>query len=77
MGGNLDEDTIKRWAQRELRGKKITGANIRADNHWIYQWGVDLEEQGNTLADVQHYAALLDEYRREFNLDVLAHDFLG
>lgn len=76
-GGNLDEATVKRWAQRELRGKKITNANMRFDNHMLYSWGVDLEEQGCELADVQHFAALLDEYRKEFHLGVLATDFLG
>jgi len=76
-GGNLDEAQVKEWAKRELRGKKITNANTRFDNHMLYAWGIDLEEQGCQLADVQHYAALLDEYRREFKLDVLAKDFIG
>ena len=76
-GGNLDEDVVKRWAERELRNKHITNANSRFDNHFIYQWGVDLEEQGCLWADVQHYAALLDEYRRDFHLDTLGKDFIG
>jgi DNA polymerase-1 len=29
------------------------------------------------VADVQHYAALLDDHRKRFSLDVLAKDFLG
>src|SRR6188768_119357 len=76
-GGNLDEDTVKRWAQRELRGKKITNANTRFDVHMLREWGVDLEEQGCEFSDVMHYAALLDEYRMEFALDVLVKDFLN
>ena len=27
--GNLDEAVVKRWAQRELRGKRITNINTR------------------------------------------------
>ena len=76
-GGNLDEETVKRWAQRELRGKHINNQNIRFDIHMLRAWGVDLEEQGCTFSDPSHWAALLDEYRKEFNLDVLAKDYLG
>src|SRR3954469_8749382 len=60
-GGNLDEDVVKRWAQRELRGKRIINTNIRFDIHFARVWGVNLEEQGNEVADVGHYAALLDD----------------
>jgi len=76
-GGNLDEAQVKEWAKRELRGKRITNVNMRFDNHMLYQWGVDLDEQGCTLEDPQHWAALLDEYRKEFGLDILGRDFLG
>lgn len=76
-GGNLDEAVVRRWAQRELRGKRLTGANIGFDVHQMYMWGIDLEEQGCTVSDVQHYAALLDDYRRRFSLDDLAKDYLG
>jgi DNA polymerase I-like protein with 3'-5' exonuclease and polymerase domains len=76
-GGNLDEETVKRWAQRELRGKRLTGANIGFDVHMLHAWGVDLEAQDCQVSDVQHYAALLDDNRRKFSLDTLAQDFLG
>lgn len=76
-GGNLDEATVKRWAQRELRNKKLTNANSRFDNHMMHVWGVDLEEQGCSWEDVMHFAALLDDYRKEFGLEVLGRDFLG
>lgn len=75
-GGNLDEAVVKRWAQRELRGKRIINTNIRFDIHMSRVWGVDLEEQGNTVADVSHYAALLDDHRERFALDLLIPDFL-
>ncbi len=85
-GGNLDEATVLRWAQREVRGKHIVNANTKFDIHMARAWGVDLEEQGNTVSDVQHYAALLDDNRgavsrsdglRPFSLDALAQDYLG
>lgn len=76
-GGNLPEERVKEWAQRELRGKRITNTNTRFDVHHLYQWGVDLEEQGNEVSDVSHYAALLDDSRRVFNLEKLGQDFVG
>ena len=76
-GGNLDEVTIKRWAERELRGKHINNQAIRFDIHMMCAWGVDLEAQGCTFSDPSHWAALLDEYRRDFHLDTLAKDYLG
>lgn len=76
-GGNLDEAVMKRWFQREVRGKRITNAGIKYDNHIALNSGIDFEAQDNILSDVQHYAALLDDYRRQFNLNILAHDFLG
>lgn len=76
-GGNLDEATCKRWAERELRGKHITNINTRFDIHQGRVWGVDLEAQGNTVSDVGHYAALLDDHRFKTNLDALITEFLG
>lgn len=76
-GGNLDEETIRRWAQRELRNKHIVGLNVRFDAQMLKSWGVDLEEQGCTLSDVQHSAALLDDHRKQFSMEALAPDYLG
>jgi DNA polymerase-1 len=76
-GGNLDEETVKRWAQRELRGKRITNLNTRFDVHMLREWGVDLEAQGNEVSDVGHYAALLDDHRQKFSLDAIMKDYLG
>lgn len=75
-GGNLDEAIVKRWAERELRGKNITNINIRFDVHMSRVWGVDLENQGNTVSDVGHYAALLDDHRYHMSLDSLIPDYL-
>lgn len=74
-GGNLEEETIKRWAREQLRGKKITNSKTKFDLHQSREWGVDLEEQGCTFSDIQHTAALLDDHRKRFGLDVLAQDY--
>ncbi len=76
-GGNLDESVVKRWAERELRGKRITNLNTKFDIHQMREWGIDLEAQDCTFSDVGHYAALLDDSRKKFNLEDLSQDFLG
>lgn len=76
-GGNLDEAQVKRWAERELRGKRITNLNTRFDLHMLREWGVDLEAQGCEVSDVGHYAALLDDHRLHFSLESIAQDYLG
>ena len=76
-GGNLDEAVVKRWAQRELRGKHIRNINTRFDIHMGRVWDVDLEAQGNTVSDIGHYAALLDDHRMHFSLDHLIKDILA
>lgn len=74
-GGNLDEERVKEWARRKLRGKKIVNAKTKFDVHMSREWGVDLEEQGCTFSDVHHTAALLDDHRKRFALDVLDEDY--
>lgn len=75
-GGNLDESVVRRWAERELRGKTLYGANIKFDVHVLREWGVDLEAQGCRVSDIQHHAALIDDHRRKFSLEVLSQEFL-
>ena len=76
-GGNLDEETVKRWAQRELRDKRINNHSLRFDMHMSRAWGVDLAEQNNTFHDVAHSEALLDDHCRDFSLDAIAMRRLG
>jgi DNA polymerase I-like protein with 3'-5' exonuclease and polymerase domains len=73
--GNLSEETVKRWALEQLRGKKIVNSKTKFDVHVAREWGIDLEEQGCTFSDVQHTAALLDDRRKRFSLDLLAADY--
>ena len=75
-GGNLDEAVVKRWAARELQGKQLIGLNVRFDLHHLREWGVDLEGV-STASDVAHSAALLDDHRTRFSLDLLAQEYLG
>lgn len=75
-GGNLDEKVVKRWAERELRHKRIVNLNTKFEMHVSRLWGVDLVEQGNTFGDVAHYAALIDDRRRTFSLEAIATDTL-
>ena len=76
-GGNLDEAVVKRWAQEQLKNKKIINLNTKFDIHMLREWGVDLEAAGNTVSDVAHSAALLDDHRQRFSLDRLSQDYLG
>jgi DNA polymerase-1 len=76
-GGNLDEKIVKRWAKKELVGKDLVFLNAKFDNAMFWRWGIDLEAQENRLHDVSFMPALLNEYRRRFNLEELCQDFLG
>ena len=74
-GGNLDEEAVKRWTREQLRGKKVVNSKTKFDVHMAREWGVDLEAQGCTFSDIQHTAALLDDHRKRFGIDVLAADY--
>jgi DNA polymerase I-like protein with 3'-5' exonuclease and polymerase domains len=76
QGPNLDEATVIRWHKEELKNVKITNANTRFEVHIARNDGVDFEEQGCEVSDVQHYAALLDDHRHRFSLEALCNDYL-
>ena len=61
--GNLPEEQVLEWSRRELRGKRIYFANANFDIRMFRRDGIRLDEQGNSFADIQHYAALLDDSR--------------
>jgi DNA polymerase I-like protein with 3'-5' exonuclease and polymerase domains len=83
-GGNLDEAVVRRWAETELKGKRLIGLNLKFDAHFLREWGVNIAEN-NTLGDVAHYAALLDDHRGEgwhrtetpFSLEAVGLDYAG
>ena len=76
-GGNLDENSVKRWARSELAGRHLSSLNAKFDVHVSYNWGLDLESIGCTMHDPAFKAALLDENRRKFNLSILSKEVLG
>lgn len=82
--GNLDEATVYRFAQVELKGKSLRNINTRFDIHMGRKWGerlgnggLDLEEMGCSVSDVGHYGALLDDHRFHTSLDSLIPDYLN
>lgn len=78
-GGNLPEGPVLEMLNREVRGKHVDNVNTKFDIHIGRESGVDLaaDDRENTFGDVAHHAALLDDQRRRFNLELLGHDFLG
>ena len=76
-GGNLDSRAILRWAKQELAGRHLCILNAKDDIHVMYRWGLDLESIGAKLHDPAFKAALLDENRMKYNLNILLQDVLG
>jgi DNA polymerase I-like protein with 3'-5' exonuclease and polymerase domains len=75
--GNLPREQVIKFLQDVLPNVSITNANTKFDVHMLRKAGVDLEAMGCKVSDVQHYAALLDDNRKKFNIDLLAEEFLG
>lgn len=85
-GGNLSEEMMYEWCQRELPGKLITNTNMRFDCHIALAWGrkmgrggLDFEKMGCRVSDVSQYAALLDDHLQanRLSLDSMIVDNLG
>lgn len=76
-GPQHDEATVKAWALRELRGKRIENLNTKFDIHLMESWGVPLREMGCTFHDVAHSEALLDDHNKDFDLEHLGQKRLG
>lgn len=74
-GYNLDRDAVVRWL-KDLTNLHITNHSTDFEVHMALTLGVDLEAQGCTVSDIAHTAALLDDHRRQFSLEVLAREFL-
>lgn len=73
-GGNLPKEQVIAFL-RDLKGKKITNAKTKFDLHIGHNDGIDFEGQGCTFSDIQHTAALLDDHRKRFALDILCADY--
>jgi DNA polymerase-1 len=76
-GGNLDENAVRRWAKANLRGRRLCALNAKYDVQVSRNWGLDLESIDARIHDPAFKAALLDENRRRFNLNMLSQDILG
>src|SRR5262245_17505635 len=76
-GQNHDVEATRRWFRKQIRDKHVTNVKTSFDNHVITSWGENFEAQGCTLGDVSHYAALLDDHRKRFSLEVLSQAYLG
>jgi DNA polymerase I-like protein with 3'-5' exonuclease and polymerase domains len=78
-GGNMDRGTIIRWAREELGSfhGEVVGAKLDYDLDGLSTcWGVNFPRDV-VFHDVQVAEPLIDEWRREFNLDALSKDYLG
>jgi Mesyanzhinovviridae DNA polymerase len=76
QGPNLDPEVMRRWISTELKGKRLTNLNTRFEVHMSKNMGADIEATGCEVSDVAHYAALLDDHRRTFNLEALVDAYL-
>ena len=77
-GGNMDPDKVQRWMKTELNGfdGELVGANINYDLDGLANEGVTFPNV-KAFHDVQVAEPLLDEWRLQYNLDALSHDYLG
>lgn len=76
-GGNLPKERVIDWMKAELPGKRFVGSKITYDIHMGRKVGVDFEALGCIPGDIGHQAALLDDNRREYGLDVVSKIHLG
>lgn len=77
-GGNMDEVQVKRWMKEELNqfDGELVGASLHYDLDGLANEGVTFPHV-KAFHDVQVAEPLLDEWRFEYNLDALSHDYLG
>lgn len=73
---NYPEPAVKDWVKHELRNKQLVVANGKFECHTFKDWGIDLEQQGNSFRDVFHRAALINEKRPKLNMDVICAEEL-
>jgi len=73
---NIDPDKVIEWARNELTraSQPKIGANLSYDLDYLYEAGVKV---AGKFIDVQIAEPLLDDNRRQYNLDALASTHLG
>lgn len=75
-GNNVSEPQAQEWFRRELPGVHIDNLNTKFEVHTARAWGINLESMGCTVSDAGHWAALLDDHRREHSLKAIVRDYL-
>jgi DNA polymerase-1 len=76
-GGNLDENAVLRWGREELQDVDIDFAEAKFDIPMLRKDGVDLEKQRCRPREIQFRASLLNEYRRNVDIETLGQEYLG
>jgi len=77
-GGNMDEAMVREWAHETLNAftGSVVGAKLDYDLDYLAEWGVTFPNV-NGFDDVQIAEPLIDEWRREYNLNALAETYLN
>jgi DNA polymerase I-like protein with 3'-5' exonuclease and polymerase domains len=73
-GGNYEEANVREWLWREAQGKELVCVNAKHEVHTFNKWGVSFEAQGCAFMDCFHQAALLNDKRRNTNMDLLVKE---
>lgn len=76
-GRQHQPEQVRTWLKDHLDGAEVAFLNVKNDIAVLRRWGLDLEKIGVRPREVQHAAALLDDSRRHFALDILARDKFG
>jgi DNA polymerase I-like protein with 3'-5' exonuclease and polymerase domains len=76
LGGNMDRDTVLRWAKEELgrSSQPKVGAHLIYDLEFLAVADVPV---AGKLYDVQYAEPLLDEHKLSYSLDNIAKERLG
>ena len=74
---NYDQSNVLAWMCTELRGKTIVCAEAKHEVAVTRNFGVSFEDLGCSVRDVFFPPALLDEKRRQINLDLISREELG
>lgn len=76
-GGNLPEETCRRWFANEMKDRDVYGLNTKAEMHMVRNWDMDPRRMKLRPHDVAFAAALLNENRYDgFSLESLAEEYL-
>lgn len=75
--GNIERDHVINWLAHHFRREDIHWSCAKADYDIGWARKITGLYPAGGVEDVQHLAALLNEYRRSYSLENLAQDYLG